>query len=525
MNAAKDSPRTAPTVREKLAAGGSRGAVVSQHRRASEVGAEILRAGGNAVDAALATAFALAVLEPWMSGIGGGGYMLIGRNGEPPSLVDFNLRAPARVRAADYPVVEGMSNDLFPWPAVEGERNTRGPLSVCAPTMVAGMELAWRTFGKLPWRTLLEPSIELAKDGLLVDWYTQLVLSSLAKDMRHEPAARAMFLDEGGASLTTGWTALSPRRLSLGALAETLIVLAGEGSDAIVRGDVGRTLVEDVKARGGVLEMEDFTASAPRTREPVCASYRGSRIWTTAGLSGGTTLAQILRALEGAGMPTGLRGDFYAALVDTMAPILRARLKEMGDRGAGGNDRSCTTHFCTADSEGLAVSATITLVSMFGSKVLSPRTGVMLNNGMSWFDPAPGGANSIGPAKFCLNNMAPALMHEPGSRGLVAVGAAGGRKIIPAVAQLITFMIDGGLSLEAACRHPRLDVHHDRTIVADDRMDEEILSLLGSKGRLHRVAATVYPHHFGIVEALKLTDGFVEAVPDAMAPLAGAVNA
>ena len=525
MNAAKDSSRDASAVREELAAGGSRGAVVSQHRRASEVGAEILRAGGNAVDAALATAFALAVLEPWMSGIGGGGYMLIGRSGEPPSLVDFNLRAPMRIRAADYPVAEGMSNDLFPWPAVEGERNTRGPLSICAPTMVAGMELAWRTFGRLPWRTLLEPSIELAKDGLVVDWYAQLVLSSLAKDIRHEPVARAMFLDEGGASVTTGWTAHSPPRLSLGALVETLTAIAGEGSDAIVRGDVGRTLVEDVKARGGVLDMGDFTAATPRMREPVCTSYRGGRIWSAAGLSGGTTLVRILRTLDAAGMSVGIREEFYAALVDTMAPILRARLEELGDRDTGGGDRSCTTHFCTADSEGLVVSTTITLVSMFGSKVLSPRTGVMLNNGMSWFDPVPGGANSIGPGKFCLNNMAPTLMHEPGRRGLVAVGAAGGRKIIPAVAQLVTFMLDGGLSLEDACRHPRLDIRHDRTIIADDRLDEEILSVLRSKGRLHRVAATVYPHHFGLVQALKLIDGVVEAVPDAMAPLAGAVNA
>ena len=523
MNAAKDSFREASAAREKLAAGGSRGAVVSQHHRASEVGAEILRAGGNAVDAALATAFALAVLEPWMSGIGGGGYMLIGRNGEPPSLVDFNLRAPMRIRVADYPVVGGMSSDLFPWPVVEGERNTRGPLSICTPTMVAGMELAWRTFGKLPWRTLLEPSIELAKGGLVIDWYAQLVLSSLAKDIRHEPAARAMFLDEVGASVTTGWTALSPLRLDLGALRDTLVVIAGEGSDAIVRGDVGRTLVEDVKARGGVLEIEDFAAATPCMRGPVCASYRGNRIWSAAGLSGGTTLVRILRAFDGVEMPPEIRGEFYAALVDTIVPILQARLRELGDCDAG-NDRSCTTHFCTADSEGLVVSATITLVSMFGSKVLSPRTGVMLNNGMSWFDPAPGRKNSIGPAKFCLNNMAPTLVHAPG-RGLVAIGAAGGRKIIPAVAQLVTFMIDGGLSLEDACRHPRLDIHHDRTIIADDRLDEEILSLLRGKGRLHRVTATAYPHHFGIVGALKLTDGIVETTPDAMAPLAGAVNA
>ena len=507
---------------EKTAVQGTRGGVVAQHRGAAEAGAEILRAGGNAVDAALATAFSLGVLEPWMSGIGGGGYLLIGRHGEVPTLVDFSLRAPVGIRPTDYPIVEGKSSDFFPWPSVEGERNTRGPLAVCAPTAVAGLELAWRRFGTLPWRTLLEPAIGFAREGLSIDWYTQLILSSLAKDLRHEPAARARFLDEGGASITTGWTALSRPTIDMGTLSDTLDVIAEEGGEAIVRGDIGHALVQDVAERGGVLEMRDFEAAAPQLVKPAHVSYRSHRVWTASGLSGGVAIADALHVLGAREIHSNVRGAFYGEIVDAIVPSLRARQGILGDSSAPGDDGSCTTHFCVADARGLVVSATLTLVSMFGSKVLSPRTGIMLNNGMSWFDPVPGRANSIGPGKRCLNNMAPTLVHVPDG-GLIAVGAAGGRKIIPAVVQILTFMIDGGLSLQAALRQPRLDVHHDRTIIADERIGEETRHVLRNHGQVYFVENTIFPYRFGITEALRLSRGRLEAMPDPTAPWSGAV--
>ena len=457
-----------------------------------------------------------------MSGIGAGGCLLVGRRGERPSLVDFNLRAPGGIRAENYPVVEGRSSDMFPWPLVKDERNTRGALSICAPTMVAGMELAWRKFGALPWDMLLQPSIELAREGLLVDWYTQLILGSVATDLRHEPAARAVFLDEAGGPITTRWTALAQSKLDMGALPDTLNIIAKEGSDALVRGDIGRALIEDIKARGGVLEQRDFAACKPRLTDPAGIRYRNHRVWSTSGLSGGVTLMRILDTLKGTAMPADIHAPFYSALADAIVPALQTRQATLGDINTSGNSRGCTTHFCIADADGLVVSATITLVSLFGSKVLSPQTGIMLNNGISWFDPIPGRPNSIGANKLCLNNLTPTLVDMPG-HGMLAAGAAGGRKIIPAIAQLIAFMVDGGLSIEAACRQPRLDVHSDRTIIVDDRLDEEVRSLLRNHGEVHAAMATVFPHHFGILGALKVTEDTIEAMPDTMSPWAAAV--
>lgn len=501
---------------------GSRGVVVSQHRRASEAGAEVLHAGGNAIDAALTTAFSLGVVEPWMSGIGAGGYLLVGRRGETPSLIDFNLRSPGGIRQEDYPLVEGRSNDMFSWPLVKDERNTRGGLSVCAPTMVAGMELAWKKFGSLPWDMLLEPSIELIHEGIQVDWYTQLVLSSVAKDLRHEPAARAVFLDEDGIPLTTRWTALAQPPLDMGALPDTLSVIAKEGSKAVTRGDIMHALVKDISDRGGVLTAKDFVACQPQLTTPTSIWYRNSRVWSTSGLSGGETLMQILNQLGHTNLPADIQGQFYCALTDAIAMALKTRMATLGDRNTLGNSQSCTTHFNVADADGLVVSATLTLVSMFGSKVLSPQTGIMLNNGISWFDPVPGHPNSIGPNKFCLNNVAPTLVDMPGHE-MIALGAAGGRKIIPAITQLVAFLIDGGLPLEAAFHQSRLDVHSDRTIIVDERLSEQIQSLLRNCGQVHTAATTVFPHHFGILGALKLTDDAIEAMPDVASPWAAAI--
>ena len=519
--AMKGSPLGNSAAIAKAVIPASRGMVVSQHRRASKAGVEVLRAGGNAVDAAVATAFALGVLEPWMSGIGGGGYLLIGQRGEIPTLVDFSLRSPSGTRPEDYPIVEGKSDDLFPWPMVKDNRNTRGALSICAPTMVAGMELASRKFGTLPWEMLVEPSIEFAKEGLMVDWYTQLVLGSVAKDLRHEPVARSMFLDEGGAPIATQWTSLTQPTLCMGALPDTLGVIAKEGSEAVTRGDIGRALVEDVKDRGGILKMKDLAACPPQLTDPVGIRYRTNQVWSASGLSGGVTLMRILETLESVGMPADMQGLFYRALVDAIVPALQERQEKIGDCAANQNDRHCTTHFCTADANGLVVAATITLVSMFGSKVLSPQTGVMLNNGMSWFDPVPARPNSIGPGKRCLNNMAPALVDMPG-HGMLALGAAGGRKIIPTVAQLIAFVIDGKLSLEDACCQPRLDVHSDRTIIVDERLDAGTISLLQDCGRVHVTEATIFPYRFGIASSLLLTDDTIEAAADPVLPRAGA---
>ncbi len=505
-----------------LVARGSSGAVVTQHRKASQVGADVLRANGNAVDAAVAIAFALGVLEPWMSGVGGGGYMLVGRNREKPTLVDFNMRSPMQTNPLDYPTVEGLSNDIFPWHRVEDERNTRGALSICAPTMVAGLELAWKKFGSLPWKILLEPAIQFANEGLPIDWYAQLVLNSVVKDLRRNPATKAMFLDNEGDTVTAGWTSLSQPSIDTKALAGTLSAIANEGGSVFVSGEVGQALVEDIREAGGNLTLRDLELAMPRIVAPANTSYRGNKIWSTSGLSGGITLLGIFKNLEKYSMKIQRPGEYYSTLVKTILPALTDRLENLGGISEVGNNEGCTTHFCVTDQNGLTVSSTITLVTLFGSKVISPRTGVLLNSGMAWFDPVPSRANSIEAGKLCLNNMAPTLVHQSnGSQ--IAVGAAGGRKILPAVAQILSYMLDSGMSLQNACFHPRLDVQFDNTIVADDRIDSKTLSLLGNLGNVHTVEKNLFPYHFGITAGLVNSNGIIEAMPDPMAPSSTAI--
>src|SRR5262249_50882531 len=174
------------------------GIVAAQSRRAAEVGAEVLAAGGDCVDAVIATTFALGVVEPWMSGLGGGGAMVLYRAREDRyEVIDYGMRAPPSLNLAQYPLIAGAASDIFPWPRVKDDRNVHGPGSIAVPGVVAGMEEAHRRHAKLPWKELLAPSVKLAGEGLAVDWWTTLMISSAAVDLRRYPASAAAYLQDG----------------------------------------------------------------------------------------------------------------------------------------------------------------------------------------------------------------------------------------------------------------------------------------------------------------------------------------
>ncbi len=184
------------------------GVVASQHKRAAQVGAAILAAGGDAVDAAVATSFALGAVEPWMSGIAAGGCMLLWRAGEAkPLVVDYGMRSPAALNPADYPVVGGQAPDLFAWPRVKDDRNVQGASAVAVPGVVAGMALAHERFGRLPWRELVAPAVGLAREGMLLDWFAGLQIASTARALAADRDAAAMFLEDGCWPPLAGWTA------------------------------------------------------------------------------------------------------------------------------------------------------------------------------------------------------------------------------------------------------------------------------------------------------------------------------
>ncbi len=216
------------------------GIVASQSRKAAEIGAEVLAAGGDCVDAVIATTFALGVLEPWMSGVGGGGAMVLYRAREDRyEVIDYGMRAPDSLRPEDYPLTgDGAASDIFPWPRVKDDRNLSGPGSIAVPGVVAGMEEAHRRHAKMPWQELLSPSVKLAGEGLLVDWWTTLMIASTAADLRRYPASAAAYLRDG-LPPNAQWGIRSSVRLPQEKLKATMTQLAARGPARFLPGRSG----------------------------------------------------------------------------------------------------------------------------------------------------------------------------------------------------------------------------------------------------------------------------------------------
>ena len=235
----------------KPAVTGPGGVVATQHQAASEVGAEVLADGGNAVDAAIAASFALAAVEPWMSGLGGGGYMLVRPAGEARTwAVSFGMVAPGALEPGDYPLTGDSGADMFGWPAVQGDRNLRGPFAVAVPGQVAGLACARARFGSRPWSDLVAPSCALAARGMAVDWHATLAIAASAPELAQDPGCAAAYLADGYPQATP-WTGPAPR-IRLGSLAETLSRLAEAGPEDFYSGEIAHAICADMaRARAG----------------------------------------------------------------------------------------------------------------------------------------------------------------------------------------------------------------------------------------------------------------------------------
>jgi gamma-glutamyltranspeptidase/glutathione hydrolase len=500
------------------------GVVAAQHLTAANVGAEILGAGGNAVDAALATSLALAVLEPWMSGLGGGGLMVIAPgDGAPPEVIDFGMRAPLALDPAHYPLTGERDQELFGWPAVLEARNTSGPLAIAAPGQAAGLALAFERHASLRWAELCAPAIALAKEGLPVDWHSGLRIAFAARELRRFDAARAVYLPDGlpPAPPLDG----SVGHLPLGRLAATLERIAAVGLRDLLTGELARLLVADVRQAGGVLSEEDLGRYRARLAEPLTIAHGEAVIQAAPGLSAGPTLAHALALIAGK-VPAGPPGAAaYALWAEALLAAYARRLATMGeveDR----HDPACTTHLAVVDGRGTMVSLTQTLLSLFGSKIVSPQTGILLNNGIMWFDPRPGRPNSMAPGKRPLANMCPVIASRDGAPWF-ALGASGGRRIMPAVMQLCSLLIDGGLDLETAFHVPRIDVSGEPYVTADRRLAPAIQDALAARFDLRQVTPAVHPTLFACPTAV-LRDpatGEVLGMTDPFQPVAGAAGA
>ena len=461
--------------------------VVSGSPIASEVGRDILRAGGNAVDAATAVGFALAVVHPEAGNIGGGGFSLIRLADGTVHALDYREAAPARAAREMYVDLSGNVTD----------QSVTGHLAAGIPGAVAGLAEQHRRFGRLPWRQVIEPAIRLAREGFLVDRYRMLSIDDDRFRLSLFPASRRQFLP-GGRPPLEGSTWAQPD------LARTLEAIRDRGRDGFYRGPVADLIVAEMERGGGLISRDDLLGYQAKWREPVVIRYRGHTVYSMApASSGGVTLALILNQMEGFGPlpPFGSaelmhleaeamrraffdRNQFLGDPDLVPMPLARLTSKPYADslRGTIARGRATpsdsvrpglgegmhTTHYSVVDAEGNAVSTTTTLNNSYGSAVTVEGAGFLLNDEMDDFTSKPGApnmyglvqgeANAIAPGKRMLSAMTPSIVVDSAGRLLMVVGTPGGPTIITQVYHVISNVIDHGMSLGDAVAAPR--THH-----------------------------------------------------------------
>ncbi len=519
------------TTISKTEARAQRGMVATKDVHATRAGVQMLEMGGNAVDAAVAACFAVGVVEPMSSGIGGGGY-LVYQVGDRGGVVGFPMKGPLGARPDMYELSGEAAVGNFGWAGVVNDENLDGPRSIAVPGAVAGLCEAHRLLGKLPFKEVIAPAVALARDGHSPGWHNMYALGLMASRLLDFDELRSVFMP--GGKLPTG-DLTSPALLRQPDLADVLDVIGREGPSAFYSGDVAHAITSDIQANGGIVSERDLAEYRPFVWDSGLEfGYRGHMVRVPPFACAGTTSAMTLRLLDGFDVGSmghnsvdALHAYIYGArlayadrftymadpafvsapwkgLVSDGYTELRRGLIDSNhlgnvkagdpwafDDGAPGDRMeasapaldSGTTHLCAMDADGNAVSLTNTLMAGFGSGFVPKSTGVVMNNGMMWFDPVPGRVNSIMPGKYPLNNMTPALvLGQDGVR--LAVGASGGRRITNCVTQLISKVVDFGLGPQEAIDSPRVDCSLPVTSV-DPRMPAAVVAGLEARG--HRI--------------------------------------
>jgi gamma-glutamyltranspeptidase / glutathione hydrolase len=478
------------------------GMVASQNRHAAEAGAAVLARGGNAMDAAVVTALVLSVVEPWLSGIGGGGFLLHadGATGQVDTL-DFNVVSAQGIDPADYPLGGDDGGNWFNWPPVQDDRNVSGYGAICVPGAIAGFAAALERFGTLSFADALVPAIAHAQRGLELDWFACLALAIDAAGLAAHPASAALFLDDGRAPRASDRT--PPQCRPMPVKAKLLQRLAAAGAQDFYQGEIARMLVHDLQAGGSRISLADFAAYQARWKAPLVGSYRGLELNLIDGLSGGPTFLDACNQLSASALQAqSSPADAALMYASAIRNAYETRLTTMGH--AATTQAGCTSHLSVVDAKGTMVSLTNTLLSRFGSKVVLPQTGFLMNNGMMWFDPRPGQPNAIAGGVKPLANMCPVIVKSR-DRPYLAIGAAGGRTIFPTVLQLISSLADFGLSLEDAFHAPRIEASTP-TIKINALAGADVAARVATRFPVEVVSDTVYPVQFAVPSAV-LRDG------------------
>lgn len=467
------------------------GMVVSSERHASEVGVQILRNGGNAVDAAIATGFALAVTHPSAGNIGGGGFMIVYTAKGEITAFNFREKAPAAAHAKMYLDENGVYSDPI---------NHDGYLAIGVPGTVAGFFLAHQKLGSKPMRELLAPAIKLAEQGFPVSWGLHEDFSDLAEEFSQYPASAQVFLKNGKEVYQPGEIWKQPD------LARTLRRIQANGRDGFYKGETARLLAAAMRKHGGLITEADLANYQAQERQPIHGTYRGYDIYSMSPpSSGGTAVVEMLNILEG----FDLRAAGFASaqhvhlLTEAMRRAFADRARYLGDpdfnpdmpitkltskeyaaqlrKGISLNQASPsdpaafndtyesteTTHYSVVDAAGNAVVVTYTLEYGYGSRIVAEGTGFLLNNEMGDFNPQPGRTDSTGligtppnivaPGKRMLSSMTPTIVAKDGKPFLL-IGSPGGRTIINTVLQVIVNVIDFDMDISEAVAAPR--IHH-----------------------------------------------------------------
>ena len=507
------------------------GMVVTAQHLATRVGVDVLKKGGNAVDAAVAVGYALAVVYPAAGNLGGGGFMTLHLADGRKTFLDFREKAPLAASANMYldasgNVVRGLS--------------TSGYLAVGVPGSVAGLELARSRYGSMPRAALIAPAIRLAERGFTLDQGDADMLRSASAELRRDPPSAAIFLKQG--------EPFEPgHKLLQRDLARTLGLIARRGADGFYKGPVGRALVAASTAGKGIITQADLDQYTARELAPVECDYRGYRIVSAPPpSSGGVVICEILNIVEGYPLKElGFRSaqavhyqieamrhayvdrnsylgdpDFvqnplqrlldknYAARIRAAIDPARAGVSRELKPGVEPHEGSNTTHYSIVDRHGNAVAVTYTLNDWFGAKVTAAGTGVLLNNEMDDFTVkigvpniyglVQGEANAIAPGKRPLSSMSPTIITKDG-KPVMVVGTPGGSRIITAVTHTILNVIDYGMNLQEAIDAPRFHQQWlpDLTNVDNYGLSPDSRKILEDMG--HKLGAPQPPNHLAAI--------------------------
>ena len=528
---AADADVTATPVNPALQGSGATSMVVSESALASHVGHDILAAGGNAVDAAVATAFAMAVAHPAAGNIGGGGFAVVRAKDGKLYALDFRETAPGKA-----------SPDMFlDEHGVPTRESLVGPRAAGVPGAVAGLWELHKKLGKLPWQKLLAPAIAMAKDGFALPPFAHEQIAMAQKSIEHDAASSALWLD-GGKPKAAGTLIKIPE------LATTLTRISKQGSNGFYRGPTAKLIAASMIAGHGLISEADLAAYHAIWRAPLLFTYRGYHLATMPlPSSGGIVLAMTASMISTVAptMPAWHSLEHVHLLVEAWRRAYAARNELLGDPAfvnvpiqslldpgklaalaatidpahATPSDKTPiltegdhTTNLCVVDGDGEAVALTTTLNTWFGSGVTVPGAGFVLNNEMDDFTAKPGSPNAFGlvqgvankiePGKRMLSSMSPTIIEDDHHQLVMVVGGQGGSRIITAVFQVLSNVLDYHLPVSIAVAAPR--VHHQHLPDVVQAEPNSITQAVGEELRRRgdKIEWTVPPRHLATITAI-----------------------